>query len=119
VSSGDHGAVRVETGIYRRKRGTYRVEVMRDYVTYRRTFKTLDEARRFRDGIRSGRMSVTGGMYAASDVVEERQCRRQAIRVAPRSKQVIDGREFTVVSLPDVNPGAPTTWDTLSLRQVA
>lgn len=118
MSSGDHGAVRVETGIFRRERGTYRVDVMKDYVTYRRTFKTLTEARRFRDGIRSGRLAVTGGLYAANDVVAERHSRRRAIRDAPRYKQVIDGREFTVVSLPDVKPGVPTTWGTPSLRQV-
>lgn len=100
MSSGDHGAIRVETGIYRRQGGTYRVEVMRDYVTYRRTFKTLEEARRFRNGIRSGKLSVRGGLYAAMDVVSEKEIRRREIRSAPRTKKVINGREFTVVHLP-------------------
>lgn len=87
--SGEHpDTVRVETSIWRRPGGTYAVAMMRDYVTYRKSFKTLAEARRFREMIRNKKPDLIGDT-------------RLEIRAARKNAETIvrDGREFKLVRL--------------------
>jgi len=91
VSGGDHGAIRVETGISRRVGGTYSAEVCVDYVKYRRSFETLTGARRWRKRMRS-----KGGQLEAT----HRQSVREALAKADRTTVERDGRTFTVIHLP-------------------
>lgn len=117
MSSGDHGAVKVEPCIYRRNNGRYAVRVRLSNTTEpRQTFDTLKEARKYRDEMRaarpkpqrkrteaiSGKANFHRTGYVPEDTLTHKNTLRSFIAEAPRSTVYRDGREFTLVALPEV-----------------
>jgi hypothetical protein len=120
VSSGEHGAIKVERCIYRRENGRYAAKCWRGGRaghTISQTFDTLAEAREFRDRIRkkspkrhangrkidwsvSGVRRIASTGYIPDDISEHRKLIRKQIASAPRKTIERDGKRFTVVLLP-------------------
>jgi hypothetical protein len=97
------GEVKVERGIYRRPGGTYSARVFVNYTGYRKSFASLEQARKWREGMESGQpMWLKGrdGRLVPSEQPALDRSARELIASSPRSNRVIDGREFTVVHLP-------------------
>jgi hypothetical protein len=113
---------KVEKGIWRRDSGSYSVKVSVNGKQHRSSFKTLAEARAFRDNlvstrrppVRSNKLWGTG--FHSADVAEDRKKTKVMIEKAPRRKRRISGRTYTVVSLPYIAPVAPTSW--MDLRPI-
>ena len=98
------GAVQVEPSILKRQGGTYAVSVGANWVIHRKSFPTLAEARAFKREIiasRKKREYRRGEIDLAGDVTEERQEIRKQIKSAPKTKVNREGRDFTLVKLPD------------------
>ena len=120
MSSGDHGAARIERSIWRRTGGTYGVMVWNGSTNVRGSFKTLKEARKFREEIVQQRNRIKGRFgvvrdknvfgikhihrtgYLSDDVIDHRTSLRNQIESAPRYTVYRDGREFTLITLPEV-----------------
>jgi hypothetical protein len=103
--NGDRGAVRVAENILRRQGGTFGVSVSVNMSQRRASFPTLEEAIAWRDAQyadRKPREARRGAPSMSTDVTEERNQSRLMIKTAPRTKAVIDGKQFTVVHLPGV-----------------
>jgi hypothetical protein len=97
-------ASRIEPNIILRERGTYAVSVRVCGVERSRSFASLEEARAWRDEQiasrpkrehRSGRPDISGHR------TEERTTIRRLLAEAPRTTVVRDGREYTIVHLPE------------------
>jgi hypothetical protein len=93
----------IEPCITRREKGTYRVVVRVEGAKKTKSFRTLEEARTFRNHLWSMRPERTFGPkgrdLVAADVRKVRQTTREQLQKAPRSKVERDGRVFTVVHL--------------------
>lgn len=103
--SGDPTAVRIEPCIKRRLKGTYVVQVTKNYQWYHDTFPTLKEARKYRDMIRKGRVPIKGGSlhkaYQRGDEAAEARERKKVIAQARKQAKTVvrDGREYKLVKL--------------------
>ena len=118
----------VATGVYRRPSGTFYVKIVAGKRTHQKSFSSLREAIAWRDEQRGNqttpRRAFSVGINALhrstwmpEDVREDHENARRQIASANRSTVERDGREFTVVHLPDATTAAPTSWQEPSLRQ--
>lgn len=103
-------AKRVAPNIVAREGGTFGVDVRIDGVQKRKSFPTLDEAIAWRDEQKAKRKprERRGGLKTdllmSPEETEARNGTRRMLATAPRTTEVIDGREWTVVHLPPVAP---------------
>jgi hypothetical protein len=101
--------VKVEECIQRRACGTYYVRVRGGGGEQRGTFKTLTEARTFRDKVIKGRPPRDrrdGRPGHSGDNTSYRESVRQILAKSPRTTIERDGRQWTLVSLPPATRGA-------------
>ena len=96
--------VLIESCIRRREGGTYSVQISVNWEQKRKSFKTLTEARKWRDHIkaqRPKREKRNGAPSHKAEITVRRQSVRQMLKTAPRSQREVNGRVFTVIHLPD------------------
>lgn len=107
----------IEPSIYRAASGNYVVKMRIDTLYQQRTFRTLAEARKYRQEVLEARPRER-----LKQLTNWREISREQIRSAPRSRVVIDGRKWTVVHLPP-GPVERTSWADVAyseaLRSVA
>lgn len=113
---------RVATSVYRRAGGTFCVSISVQGRNRQASFPTLKEAVAWRDEQKSARVpprkrawsaginALHRSTWSPEDVHADHDETRRMIESAPRRKQRINGRIFTVVSLPYIAPGRPTSW---------
>lgn len=102
-------ARRIAKNIVAREGGTFAVDIRVDGVNMRKSFPSLDEAVTWRDTQKATRKPRekrgAGDDYLMSvESTELRNATRERIANAPRTTEIIDGRTWTVVHLPPVNP---------------
>ena len=125
---GGWNGVRVAPGIFRRAGGTFNVAISVKNQTRKASFPTLEQAIAWRDEQKGNRVpsrrafsAGIGALHRSTwmpeDVREDHENARRQLASANRSTVERDGREFTVVHLPDATTAAPTSWQEPSLRQ--